>query len=194
MATGATVNAAAQARLFLALWPDAGVRRLLARHRDGWQWHGGAGGRPTAVVRTDKLHLTLHFIGNVARERLPQLQAGLAVPCTGFELAFGQPALWPRGIAVIEPLTVPGALPALHAALADALHRLGLPTEARPFRPHVTLARHAQQAGVPTQAPAIAWRIDGYALVESRTDGAYQVLAHYPCRCLPEPATPPAPA
>lgn len=181
MATGAALNTSAQARLFLALWPDAGVRRAFARHRDAWQWRGGAGGRPTAVVRSDKLHLTLHFIGNVARERLPELRAGLAVPCAGFDLAFGRPALWPRGIAVVEPLAVPDALPALHAALADALHRLGLPTEARPFRPHVTLARHAQQAAVPAQAPDIAWRTDGYALVESCIDDAYQVLVHYPC-------------
>lgn len=173
----------AQARLFLALWPDAGVRRALAHHRDAWQWRDRGETRPAAPVRDDNLHLTLHFIGNVVRERLPELQAGLALPCIRFELDFGRTALWPRGIAVLEPLSAAPGLLALHGALADALHRLGLPTEARAFRPHVTLARHASQALAPVEVPPVRWRTDGYALVESRPDagGAYQVLTHYPC-------------
>lgn len=170
-------------RLFLALWPDPEVRRALARHRDGWHWGAGSGARPPAPVRSDKLHVTLHFIGSVAAARLPELRAGLAVPCTGFELAFGKPEVWKRGIAVLNPLALPAQLAALHGALADALHRLGLPTEAREFRPHVTLGRHAQQAQPPALAPQIAWRVEGYALVESRMNegGGYRVLEHYRC-------------
>lgn len=181
MATGAALTPAAPARLFLALWPDPAVRRALARHRDDWQWQDEGSRRP-ATVRSDKLHLTLHFIGNVARERLPELRAGLAVPGAAFTLAFGRPALWPRGIAVLEPLALPPALPALHGALADALHRLALPTEARPFRPHVTLARHARAARPPATVAPFDWPIDHYALVESRGDGGYEVLQRYPCR------------
>lgn len=174
---GATV------RLFLALWPDADVRRALARHRDAWSWSAGNGTRPPAPVRNDKLHVTLHFIGGVAPARLPELRTGLAVASPGFELAFGQPEVWKHGIAVLNPLAVSPQLTALHGALADRLHGLGLPTETREFRPHVTLARHAQQALPPPQVPEIVWRVDSYALVESRMHdgGDYRVLARYPC-------------
>jgi len=164
-----------QARLFIALWPDNAVRRSLAGHRNLWRWQG----RP-ARVRDDKLHITLHFLGNVARARLPELRAALAVPCAAFDLVLGRPALLSRGVAVIEPLTIPDELLALHAALKEALRGFGLPVESRPFRPHVTLARHAQQAGFPVQALEVVWRVEGYALMESRMEtGEYRVLEQY---------------
>ena len=170
-----------QARLFIALWPDSAVRRGLADYRDGWRWQG----RP-ARVRDDKLHVTLHFLGNVACARLPELRAALAVPCTAFDLVLGRPNLLSRGVAVIEPLTVPDELLALHAALKEALRGVGLPVESRPFRPHVTLARHAQQADFPVQALKITWRVEGYALLESRMEsGEYRVLERYPADMAP---------
>jgi 2'-5' RNA ligase len=103
------------------------------------------------------------------------------VPCAAFDLVLGRPALLSRGIAVIEPLAVPDELLALHAALKEALRSFGLPVESRPFRPHVTLARHAQQAGFPVQALKVIWRVEGYALMESRMDAReYRVLEWYP--------------
>ncbi|MDR2208427.1 MAG: RNA 2',3'-cyclic phosphodiesterase [Azoarcus sp.] len=167
-----------QARLFIALWPDNAVRRSLAGYRDAWRWQG----RP-ARVRDDKLHITLHFLGNVPRVRLAELRAALAVPCAVFDLVFGRPAFLPRGVAVIEPLAFPDELRALHAALGKVLRELGLPVESRPLRPHVTLARHAQRAGFPVQELGIVWHVDGYALLESRLEsGEYRVLERYPGR------------
>jgi len=165
-----------QARLFVALWPDRAVRRSLADYRNVWSWQG----RP-AQVRDNKLHITLHFLGDVARARLPELRTALAVPCTTFDLVLGRPVLLRRGIAVIEPLSVPDELLALHAVLKEALCGFGLPVESRPFRPHVTLARHALQAGFPAQALKVLWRVEGYALLESRMEtGEYRVLERYP--------------
>jgi len=166
----------AQTRLFIALWPDEAVRRSLADCRDLWHWQG----RP-ARVRDEKLHITLHFLGNVASARLPELRAALAVPCAAFDLVLGRPALWPHGIAVIEPLAVPDELISLHGALKEALYSLGLPVESRPFRPHVSLARHAQQVGFPARALNVIWRVEGYALLESRLEsGEYRLLERYP--------------
>jgi len=155
--------------------PDSAVRRRLAEYCDGWRWQG----RP-ARVRDDKLHITLHFLGNVACTRLSELRATLAVPFASFDLALGRPALWPRGIAVIEPLSVPDELRALHTALKEPLRRFGLPVESRPFHPHVALARRAQQAVFPVQVLDVVWRVEDYALVESRLDtGEYRVLERY---------------
>jgi 2'-5' RNA ligase len=163
-------------RLFLALWPEPGVRDALREWRDGWTWPKSA-----APVPTPKLHLTLHFLGNQPSASAAALAHGLAVPFTPFQLALGRPLLWPHGIAVLEPHTEPQALLQLHAALGAALVGLGLEPEARQFRPHVTLARRANNAVPPLQGPPIDWDVRGYALVESRPGdaGGYTVLRHY---------------
>lgn len=160
------------ARLFLALWPDAAVQGGLAALQSRWSWPAGA-----AVTPPERLHVTLHFIGPVARERLPEVVAGLAVPCPPFELAFGTPALWPHGLAVLQPAAPPPALQALHERLADALRALALPVEARAFKPHVTFARRAHGAARPPAGAPLRWPVDGYALVES--DRGYRVLERY---------------
>ena len=160
-------------RLFLALWPDPAVRHQLCAARDAWQWP-----RAATPVHAGKLHLTLHFLGDVPTQRLPQLLDGFAVPFEAFRLDLGQPVLWPHGIAVLEPRATPPALLALHARLAGTLVALGLQPEARSYRPHVTLARRAGGGAVPENGPAIAWQADRYALVESR-DGVYTVLREY---------------
>jgi 2'-5' RNA ligase len=150
------------ARLFLALVPDASVRAALAAHADTWHW-------PAAAARyaaTD-WHVTLHFIGPVPRQRIDELRVALAVPATSFELRFGEPGLWPHGLAVLLPLAVPAGLQQLHAQLGRVLRRLGLRTDERSFRPHFTLARHAAQARAPAAWPVFGWQVQGYALMES---------------------------
>ncbi len=163
-------------RLFLALWPGPRTRAALAACRDGWHWPPGA--RPVA---TDRLHLTLHFIGAVPRPRLPALVEGLQLPCPRFALEFGHAELWPRGTAVLRPLDEPPALPELHARLGAALRRLELPVEARAFRPHVTLARRAAGARPGPPPPRLRWPVQSYALVQSLPGppGGYRVLCRY---------------
>lgn len=155
-------------RLFLALWPDGSVRGALARWRDQWTWPAGA-----APTRTDRLHLTLHFIGAVPAGRLEALGAALSrVAPADFTLEFGSAQLWPGGIAVLCPLAVPEPLRSLHARLATVLDGFGLPVDARPFRPHVTLARKARQASVPADGPSMQWQVkDGFVLVQSMPAG-----------------------
>jgi 2'-5' RNA ligase len=160
-------------RLFLALWPEPGTRHLLMQWRDAWRWPKGA-----SPVDPDKLHVTLHFLGALPSERLPALLAGFAVPFEPFRLDFGRAALWHNGIAVIEPSAQPPELLALHRRLSDALLALGLQPEARPYRPHVTMARRAGGAAAPADGPPVLWDVRGYALVESK-DGVYTVLRNY---------------
>jgi 2'-5' RNA ligase len=149
-------------RLFLALWPGETTLRSLAAWRDAIPWPPKA-----APVADDRLHLTLHFIGSVPQARLPELLPGLRVPLAPFDLCLDRAELWPRGLAVLSSSQAPAALSALHAGLADALRRLGLPVEQRTFRPHVTLARRALQVTLPDTARSLHWRVDGYSLVQS---------------------------
>lgn len=164
---------ASTTRLFLALWPDAAVRDALRTWRDAWTWPRGA-----TPVATDHLHLTLHFLGSVPRDRVPALLDGLAAPVTPFSLQLSRAAAWHNGIAVLEPEHAPPPLLAMHADLEQALLAQGLTPEARAYRPHVTMARRAGGAGMPVSGPAIDWTVDRYALVESR-DGVYTVLREY---------------
>ncbi|OON60433.1 2'-5' RNA ligase [Massilia sp. KIM] len=162
-------------RLFLALWPDPFIREQLREWRDAWGWPQDA-----APVADDKLHLTLHFLGNLPDERLPELLDGLALPFDPFAVEIGRAVLWPRGLAVLEPHGEPPELLALHARLGEALVSLGLQPEQRAYRPHVTMARRAVGCKLPASGPSVLWQARSYALVESR--GGYQVLREYPTR------------
>lgn len=171
-------------RLFLALWPDAEVRAALREQALCWGW-------PDAARRYDESdwHLTLHFLGALPAERLAGLRAGLAVDVEPFELLLDRAELW-RGIAVLTCEQVPPALLRLHAALGHAMQCLDLLPDARPYRPHLTLARSAVGAQLPLEPPRIAWPVRGYALVRSTADPRwrYDAVQQYPVhRCKPEP-------
>jgi 2'-5' RNA ligase len=164
------------ARLFIALWPSPTLRQALAVRRDAWDWPGRA--RP---VPTERLHLTLHFLGDVPRLRLAELTAGLRVAWRAFDLLLVGAEVWRNGVAVLRPVAPPAALLQLHASLGDALQRLALPFDARAFRPHVTLARHAHGAALAAQDAALRWRVRSYVLVESLPQpvASYRVLQRY---------------
>lgn len=165
------------ARLFLALWPEALVRRQLAAYRDAWRWPPGA--RPVA---DETLHVTLHFIGAFARACVPALVASLAcVPVPRMRLRAGAAEVWKGGIAVLRVDGGP-ALMALHARLGALLSQSGVALDERPFSPHVTLARKAAAAVAPGATPTLAWSAGGFALVESVPGAAarYEVMERFP--------------
>ncbi len=164
-------------RLFLALWPGVAARRALATQAGAWAWPAGA-----RLVEPARLHATLHFIGPVPTARLDEVAAGLAVPLEPAWVAFNRADVWPGpAVAVLEAEQVPTALDALHQRLAQALRGLGLPVEPRPWRAHVTLARHARGAVAPAAPTPVRWRVSGYRLVESvpGPGGGYRTVRDY---------------
>ncbi|MBA4176369.1 MAG: RNA 2',3'-cyclic phosphodiesterase [Leptothrix sp. (in: Bacteria)] len=175
------------ARLFVALWPPSALAAALHAQALALTGTQPGAGRCEAAVR---LHLTLLFIGPVPRARLPALQAALCLPFSPFELQLAACTRWRPGLVVAEPTTVPAALLALQAALAQAAAALGLRCEARAFRPHLTLVRrHAgpwPAAAVVVQAPR--WRVRSYRLVESLPGppACYRVLQT--CAASPSPS------
>lgn len=167
------------ARLFLALCPGRAVQTALAAHADAWRWNEGA----VRYAPAD-WHVTLHFIGAVPCTRVDELRAGLDVSFTPFELRFGQPVLWPHGLAVLLPVALPVALQQLHDLLGQRLRQLDLRTDERPYRPHLTLARRAGAALPPAQWPAWGWQVQGYALMVSTGEAEpggqrYRMLRQY---------------
>jgi 2'-5' RNA ligase len=174
-AAPATPSTTDTARLFVALWPDHRVRQTIVRWRDRWRWPPDA-----RLVAPRDLHVTLHFLGAVPRTRVPALAAALAWRGEPFELGFGAVPNWGHGLAVVD-VVAPPALEALHAAIGEVLRAQGLRTEARPLRPHVTLARRASGAQPPAVPLAARWPVHGFVLVESGgpRGAGYHVLRRY---------------
>jgi len=163
-------------RLFTALWPEDRLREGLGRERDAWRWPAAA--RPVDDAR---LHMTLHFIGAFARARTAALERALgALPTPPVTLRALGPEVWPGSIAVLRFFAEP-ALAELHAAIGAVLQRFGVALDARPFAPHVTLARRARGAEPPRVPVDLEWRASGFALVESVRGGnaSYRVLRSF---------------
>ena len=131
-------------RLFIALDVSEAIRRKV---------HAAAAALPAGdskinFVAAENIHLTLHFLGEVADERVMDVHraveqaAGQVGP---FELAVtGLKAVPPQGrlrmvwAGVTEQT---GRLARLHELLGAGLHEGGFQTDHRPFSPHLTLAR-----------------------------------------------------
>lgn len=187
------------ARVFFALWPDEAVRRRL--HEASGQLHKLRGGRR---IHPDKLHLTLLFIGALARERLEDLiNAAASVRAPAFDVRFDQPECWRRNrIAFLGASEAPAALFALVAALEESVAQADIEFDRRPYKAHITLLRNADcrkedgasaQAGFGTAdvkrsgpSPAlepIEWAARDFVLVESCVSdkgASYRVLARWP--------------
>ena len=163
-------------RLFLALWPDEGVRKQLTDHAAQWVWPG-----PCMPYAAPDWHLTLQFIGNVALDKVDAMMSAAAVPFEPFELVLDQPRLWPHGLAVLCASKVPAPLMRLHERLGQALSEFDFVPDARPYLPHVTLARHAGASVLPRECIPVSWRPRGFAMVVSTgvQTSRYQLLRQY---------------
>jgi RNA 2',3'-cyclic 3'-phosphodiesterase len=169
-------------RLFFALWPNADECSALSA------WHSPlrelCGGR---VMRTDTLHSTLVFLGDVEETRLETLrQVAQGLSCRAFELKLTAAHYWGHNhIVYAAPTAPPPQLAKLVQELETRLRKQHFHVEERPYKPHVTLLRNAQwrDAALPPM-PAVSWKFNDFVLVQSRSDeeGAayYEVLARFP--------------
>jgi 2'-5' RNA ligase len=167
---GVPVPAAARLRL------EAALRRLEA---EGWR-SSAAGG----------LHVTLRFLGDTPAALVPSLTAALREAARSelpFDVRVGRLIGLPdrRRARVAAAAVDTGAAPLarLSEALTRALLPLGIEPEARPFRPHLTLAR---SGGAPRAVPPgdggvdTAFRVERLVLWESilgRPHARYRAVA-----------------
>jgi RNA 2',3'-cyclic 3'-phosphodiesterase len=104
-------------------------------------------------TRPEAAHLTLRFLGHTPADQLPALRQALTAalaPVAPFELQVGGLGCFPhtRRPQVIW-VGIDGAtdrLATLQAKVEQTVQTCGFATEAKPFRPHLTLARTARQA------------------------------------------------
>lgn len=173
-------------RLFVALRPPPDVRQQLLGLMGGvlgarWQ-------------DDDQLHITLRYIGEVPTPVAEDVAAALggihARPLSlrlngvgSFDKHARPNALW-AGIAPHDAITT------LHKKIDHALVRIGLPSEARAYRPHITLARLNRSAepvdsflAVHAALASAPFDIAHMTLFESHLDGegpSYEAIGRWP--------------
>jgi 2'-5' RNA ligase len=176
------IEKAPTVRLFFALWPNATECAALSA------WSSPlrelCGGR---VMRTDTLHSTLVFLGDVEESRLEVLRLlAKGANTRGFELKLTAAHYWGHNrIVYAAPDATPPQLAELVQELEARLRKHHFHIENRAYRPHVTLLRNAQWRDAPLPPmPAVTWKFNDFALVQSRRaeEGAayYDVLARFP--------------
>ncbi len=151
-------------RLFFALWPDPRQRDRL---RDFISPMAKlVEGRP---IDRRNWHVTLAFIGEFPEKRIPELQQRVKrIEMQPFRLMFDRLEFWPRPkIAALVAATVPSELQHLVLSLNVALEELGVETDTRTYRPHVSVTRHARPFETQrlAQRSTIEW--SEYVLMES---------------------------
>src|SRR5688500_16936698 len=174
-------------RLFTAIEVPDALRQRLARVAPALvegRWGLDARLLHVTFTRSENLHVTLKFLGEVAEQDVPAICDVLAaVPRPGvLPLNIDGGEMFPaRGPVRIIAAKVGGAaerLVDLEAAIEDACAPLGIPRDGRPYRPHVTLARCKR--GLPTHFRSSVqdvarglsrdggWIADAFVLMESR--------------------------
>lgn len=164
-------------RMFFALWPDEGVRRGIADLSRAVVERG----RP---VPTENLHLTLEFLGNVEPDAVDAaLAAAAEVRGQPFQLHLDVVGHWRRSRILWLGSQVPSpGLLNLQADLQRRLKEAGLSLEARPFRPHITLARRVPACHQMRVEP-IVWPLREFVLMESAGGAAgvrYEIADRWP--------------
>lgn len=164
-------------RLFFALWPDAAALGRLEAERA--RLVEISAGRPTP---SEKIHLTVHFLGSVDESRVEALNALAAgMRSVAPVIRLDQAGSFRQAKAAWAGCASPAAdLAALHDELGQALSREGFATEARAYAPHLTLARKIQRRVATMPIDAIEWPAQELTLVKSELGtGRYTTLARW---------------
>lgn len=180
--------AAARHGLFFAVYPDAASAAQLERLARQLRHRHGLKGR---VIPAERLHLTLHHLGNHAELDALQVesasQAAAGIRQGAFELALDrvvsfahQPRRRPLVLRV-APGSGLAALQALQQTLGDALKAQGLARWVAPqFTPHLTLL-YDDRAVAEHEVETIRFEVGSFSLMHShRGEGRHELLARWP--------------
>lgn len=175
-------------RLFFGLLPDAETAARVARIRDRFLREHGLEGRRTS---TDRLHVSLHHVGDYGRLRSAFVyaarEAAKAVSLPPFEMSFGLirsfediPSV--GDVPRRQPLVLLGegeAASHLHQALGAAMVRNGL-RAGQSFTPHMTLLYGITPVPARKIEP-VRLAVRDFALIHSKLGlTQYEVIGRWP--------------
>ena len=174
-------------RIFVAAPVAADVREAIEALVGAIRSEADPGQREVRWIRLEGLHITLRFIGPTLEPRIPPALDALhaaAREASPFDVAIAGAGAFPnhdRPRAIWLGLGAGvGPLTDLTASIDRELAERGWPPDARPFRPHLTLAR---SDGIASGARTVArlieaartlearWTVDRIVLFESVTGG-----------------------
>ncbi|GIJ23498.1 RNA 2',3'-cyclic phosphodiesterase [Micromonospora lutea] len=179
-------------RLFTAIYPPAeAITHLTARVAGLRLAAASAAGTNVRLIDPTQAHLTLAFVGEVDAARLADVRQALRLAVDDArdraEAGGGPPVLrlggggrfgWGRSTVLWADVRGDvSRLALLASAVRAGLTRAGLPSDDKPFRPHLTIARpgdrmpHADiEADLATLDSYLGppWRPEELVLVESR--------------------------
>jgi len=177
----APIRSTDEIRVFFAIWPTHGIQQRL--HAVAKTHQAACNGR---IMRTETLHMTLQFIGNIRRRQLAQLikAADQVSGIAPFRFELDKLAYWKHNrIAYAALSRDEPALDAIAMKLQQALAAEGVVFESARFSPHVTLLRNAAHIQAAQTITAIPWQVNSFVLVESvlSNHGAhYRILKEWP--------------
>ena len=176
-------------RCFLGFAAPAPIREQLRQAAATWRKQPETAGFRWIVP--DNYHLTLAFLGHLPGERVQQLTDQLGqerwLP-EDFQVKIEALIGFPRtkqSRYLVAQVEASAALLRVHERLQELLLQHGFPTEQRPLRPHITLARlrRGQRPPLITPQPLrLTYPVSELILYESRTmaEGAsYQALRSF---------------
>jgi len=138
-------------RTFIAIELDEPLRIALQQIQEKFKRQMPPGS--VKWVAANGIHLTLKFLGDTPRGRVPEIEAALRMACVGstaFEVIVAGRGCFPntrRPRVIWVAVRDRGQrLAWLQAAVERHVAPLGWPTEDRPFSPHLTLGRVAKGA------------------------------------------------
>lgn len=131
-------------RTFIAIDLPIAVQEALDRFEKELQ----TAKAPIAWVKPERIHLTLKFLGDVAPERIPEIQKSLE-RIAGTMSPFRLQAMGCGAFPSIKQMRIiwvglqgdGAALNRLQHEVEEAMAQLGFKREDRPFKPHLTVGR-----------------------------------------------------
>jgi len=174
-------------RLFVAIDIDETLRRAVAdvAARIRRRFEQSAGGARVSWTALDRMHVTVHFVGEVAGPAVPALVDAFnrPLPIEAFDLEIGAAGVFPpRGRPRVLWLAVAAegdALARVHRVTGERLASVGMAVDPAAFSPHLTIGRlrtPVRSAPVATAFEGVshrigACRVDAVTLYESRLGG-----------------------
>jgi RNA 2',3'-cyclic 3'-phosphodiesterase len=183
--TGSDTAAKITDRLFFAIFPDAAAAARIAKLAQNLRGEHGLKGK---LLETQRLHVTLHHLGDYAG--LPRdivaasVEAAATVAMPPFEVSFDRALSFPDRPAH-RPFVLrggDGALASLQRTLGAALGKAGLAARRAepPYTPHVTLL-YDDSLVAERPVETVAWTVFEFVLVHSLLGrNLYVPLARWP--------------
>ncbi|MDQ5823311.1 MAG: RNA 2',3'-cyclic phosphodiesterase [Chloroflexota bacterium] len=202
-ADNASTTRSDRARLFVAIELPQNILEVLEGIQTQTRENLGEAASLMRWSRSEGIHVTLQFLGEVPASRIPEITEALQQACAGkapFVLEVGGLGAFPN---VRKPRVVwvglGGDTPAaveLAAAVQEALGALGFKPD-KPFSPHMTVGRVREGIGIGRLAPLsrvlsltrtilpeeTSFQVSGVSLMQSfmQSGGSvYKQVAHVP--------------